>query len=158
MIDESQVSPAHNVLSTTKLKSQQLEQPPHNNRPKRLLLKASSYLSTGHSNVTSPQIAKIEPHKQISSNMKIAKKKVRLQTPLVNPIIDMERPLDKVLKKREYITIKCHHTPGDNDSGSYEINFSYYEGGSGVTCLERQITQDLRCSKHQTRTIKVHVH
>ena len=27
---------------------QQTKQPPHNNRPKRLLLKASSYLSMGH--------------------------------------------------------------------------------------------------------------
>ena len=32
--------------------------------------------------------------------MKIAKKKGRMQTPLVNPIIDLERPLEKILKKR----------------------------------------------------------
>ena len=38
----------HNILSMTKLKSKQQKQPPHNNRPKRLLLKASSYLSIGH--------------------------------------------------------------------------------------------------------------
>ena len=62
--------------------------------------------------------------------MKIAKKKVRMHTPLVNPIIDLERPLEKVLKKREYIAIKCHSTPADNDSGSYEINLPYYRGGS----------------------------
>ena len=37
---------------------------------------------------------------------------------------------EKVLKKGEYIAIKCHNTPGDNDSGSYEINFHYYGGGS----------------------------
>ena len=66
-------------------------------------------------------------------NMKIAKKKVRMQTTLVNPIIDLERPLEKilekVLKKGEYIVIKYHHTPGDNDSGSYEIDLPYCKGG-----------------------------
>ena len=62
--------------------------------------------------------------------MKIAKKKVRMQTPLVNPILDLERPLEKVIKKGEYIAIKCHNTPGDNDSGSYEVNLPYYGGGS----------------------------
>ena len=45
-----------------------------------------------------------------------------MQSPLVNPIIDVERPLEKILKKGEYIAIKCHNTPGDNDTGSYEIN------------------------------------
>ena len=54
--------------------------------------------------------------------MKIAKKKVRVQTPLVNPIIDLESPPEKVLKKGEYIMIKYDNTPGDNDSRSYEIN------------------------------------
>ena len=62
--------------------------------------------------------------------MKIAKKKVKITSPLVNPIIDLERPLEKVLKKGEYIAIKCHNTTGDNDSGSYEINLSYYGGGT----------------------------
>ena len=62
--------------------------------------------------------------------MKIAKKKVRMHTPLLNPIIDMERPLDKVLKIGEYIVTKCHNIPGDNGSGSYEINLPYYGGGS----------------------------
>ena len=62
--------------------------------------------------------------------MNIAKKKVRKQSPLVNQIIDLERPLEKVLKKGEYIAIKCHNTPGDNDSGSYEIHIPYYGGGS----------------------------
>ena len=50
--------------------------------------------------------------------MEIARKKVRMQSPLVNPIIDLERPLETVLKKGEYIAIKYHNTPGDNDSGS----------------------------------------
>ena len=62
--------------------------------------------------------------------MKVAKKKVRMQTPLVIPILDLERPLEKMLKKVEYIAIKCHNNPGDDDSGSYEINPSYNEGGS----------------------------
>ena len=49
IIDENQLSSAHNILSTTKLKiKQQQKQPPHNNRPKRLLLQASSYLSIEH--------------------------------------------------------------------------------------------------------------
>ena len=61
--------------------------------------------------------------------MKIAKKKVRIQSPLVNPIINLERQLEKVLKKGEYIAIKCHNTPCDNDSGSYEIDLLYYGGG-----------------------------
>ena len=62
--------------------------------------------------------------------MKIAKKKVRMQSSLVNPIIDLERPLEKVLKKGEYIAIKCHNTPVDNDSGFYESIHPYYGGGS----------------------------
>ena len=63
-------------------------------------------------------------------NMKIAKKKVGIQSSLVNPIIDLEWPPEKVLIKGEYIVIKCHITPGDNDSRSYEINLPYYKEGS----------------------------
>ena len=55
---------------------------------------------------------------------------VRMQSPLVNPIINLERPLEKVLKKGEYKAIKCHNTSGDNDSGSYEINLPYYGRGT----------------------------
>ena len=62
--------------------------------------------------------------------MKIAKKTVKMQISLVNPIIDLERPLEKVLKNDEYIAIKCHNTPGDNGCGSYEINLPYNGGGS----------------------------
>ena len=68
--------------------------------------------------------------KQTSFNMKSSKKKVRMQSPLVNPIINLLRLLEKVLKKGEYIAIKCHNTPGDNGSRSYGINLSYYGGGS----------------------------
>ena len=56
--------------------------------------------------------------------MKIAKKKVRMQTSLMNPIIDLGSPLEKLLKKEEYIAIKYFNTPGDNGSGPYEINLS----------------------------------
>ena len=62
--------------------------------------------------------------------MEIAKKKVRKQSPLVNPIINLERLLEEGLKKGKYIAIKCHITPGDNDSVSYEINLPYYGKGS----------------------------
>ena len=78
--------------------------------------------------------------------MKIAKKKVKMQTPLVNPIIDLERPLEKVLKKGEYIVIECHTNPGDNDSGFYEINLPYFAGGSPEEwpLWKKKTSQDLR--------------
>ena len=47
----------------------------------------------------------------------------------MNPI-NLERPLEKVLQKGEYIVIKCHHILGDNDPGSYEINLPYCRGGT----------------------------
>ena len=53
-----------------------------------------------------------------------------MQTPLVNPIIYMERPLEKALKKDEDIAIKYNNTPGDNDCASYEINLPYNGGGT----------------------------
>ena len=62
--------------------------------------------------------------------MKIAKKKVRMQTPLVNQIINLVTPLEKVPKKEEHIAIKCHDTSIYSDSVSYEINLPYYGGGS----------------------------
>ena len=52
-----------------------------------------------------------------------------MQTPLANLIINLERTLEKVLKKGEYIVTKCHNTPGNNGSGSYEISLPYYGGG-----------------------------
>ena len=61
--------------------------------------------------------------------MNIAKKKVRINTPLINPTIDLNWPLEKVLKKGKYIAIKCYNTPGDNESGCYDINLPYYGGG-----------------------------
>ena len=71
-------------------------------------------------------VSLIQLSEQKSFNMKIAKKKVGMQSPLVNPIIDLERPLEKVLKKG-HIAIKCHNTPGDR---FYDINLPYYGGGS----------------------------
>ena len=62
--------------------------------------------------------------------MKIAKKKVRIQSPMVNPIINLERSLENMLKQGEYIAIKCHYTPRDHDPSSYEINLPYYGGGA----------------------------
>ena len=43
-------------------------------------------------------------------NMKIAKKKVRMRTPLVNLIINLESLLEKVVKKGKYKAIKYHNT------------------------------------------------
>ena len=60
--------------------------------------------------------------------MKIAKKKVKVQTPLVNPIISLERLLQKVLQKGEYMAIKYYNIPGDNDSVSYVIHLPHYRG------------------------------
>ena len=48
---------------------------------------------------------------------------------MVNPIIDLERLLEKVLKG-EYIANKCRNTPGGNCSGFSEINLPYYGGGT----------------------------
>ena len=48
IIDENQLSSAHNILNITTFKTTNKQPPPHNNRQKRLLLKASSYLSIGH--------------------------------------------------------------------------------------------------------------
>ena len=88
-------------------------------------------------------------------------KKVRMQTPLVNPTIELERPLEKVLKKGEYIVIKCRNTPGDNDSGSYEINLPYYYGGppeERFVWKEKPLKALNSQGINQHRTSKVHVY
>ena len=51
IIDENQLSSAHNISNKPNSK-QETKQLPHNNRPKRLLLYASSYLSIGHYRIT----------------------------------------------------------------------------------------------------------
>ena len=39
----------------------------------------------------------------------------------VNPIIDIERLLETILKKIKYIAIKCHDTHGDHDCEFHKI-------------------------------------
>ena len=85
-------------ITKTEIIKQQI-QPPYNNRPKWLLLQASSNLRIGYTSCKGRESNTIQYFKQKSFNMKIAKKKARMQSPLVNPIIDLERPLEKVLKK-----------------------------------------------------------
>ena len=70
--------------------------------------------------------------------MEISKNQVRFQTPFVNPIINLERPLEKILKTGKYMAIKYHNTPGDDDSGSYKINHPYYGGESPEEWLVRK--------------------
>ena len=71
-----------------------------------------------------PEIVK-DPTLQVNSiKHKIAKKKIRIQTPLIN------KGAWKGVRKDNYKAIKFQNTPSDNDSGSYEINLPYYGGGS----------------------------
>ena len=91
-----------------------------------------------------------------------------MNTLLVNQIISLERPLEKILKKGEYV--KCDNTPDDNDSGSYKINLPNYGGGSPkgkdkllkaldhqsissgllrYTLIERLLTGDTKATFHQ---------
>ena len=63
-----------------------------------------------------------------------------MQSQLVNPIINLDRPLEKVLKKGEHIAIECHNTAGDNNSGSYEINLPYNEGESPEKWLVSKVS------------------
>ena len=117
------------VLPNSRQKQQ--KQPPPNNRPNRLLLKLAP-ISVYSIVILFPancRDSKIHFRKKLF-NMKIAKKKVRIQTPLVNPIIDLERPLEKMLKKGGYTAITYHNTPRDNDSVSYEISLPYNGGES----------------------------
>ena len=43
-------------------------------------------------------------------------KKAKIRTHLINPIIKQEMLIEKVLRKVEYIAIKCHNKPDVNDS------------------------------------------
>ena len=135
IIDENHLSPAHNILSTTKLEisNKKTTPPPHTTIDQNGYYCNLAPISAYGIAMLLPAKAEIATHPsfvQKLCNIKIAKKKVRMQTPLVNPIIDMERPFEKVLKKGEYIAIKCHNNLGDNESGSYEISLHYYGGGS----------------------------
>ena len=70
--------------------------------------------------------------------MKNAKKKTNFLMPLVNPIIDLERLLEKVLKKGEYISIMCHKIPGDNGSGSHETTSPIMENYRLKICFSEK--------------------
>ena len=48
----------------------------------------------------------------------------------MNPIFDLEWPVEKILKTGEYKTIKCHNIHGDSGFGMYEINLPYFVEGS----------------------------
>ena len=74
-----------------------------------------------------------------------------MQSPLVNPIIYLESLLEKVLKKEEHIAIKCHNTPGDNDSGFYEVNSPTMEE-------DKLLNAFFRWPKHQYGTFMVHIY
>ena len=50
------------------------------------------------------------------------------------------------------LAIKCHNTPGDNDSGSYEINLPYYGGGTSEEWLiwKDKLLKALECQSINT--------
>ena len=60
--------------------------------------------------------------------MKVTKKLVEFRISLENHIIVLERQLKNILKKGEDKAITCHHTPEDNDPGSYVNNLPYFGG------------------------------
>ena len=162
IIDENQLSSTHNILSTTKLKIKK-----NKNKPP----PPSAVVDQKLAPISAQGIVTLLPANcrdssnpifvQKSCNIKIAKKKVRIKSPLVNPIIDLQRPFEKMLEKGKYTVIKFHNTPGNNDSRSYEINLFYYGGGSPEEWLiwkDRLLKNLARWPKHQYRTVKVHVH
>ena len=103
----------------------------HNNRSKRLLFKASSYLSIGHSNVASCEgrDSSNSTFKQTLLTWKLPRRKSESGSP-GEPNHRPGMAAWKISEKGEYIAIKCHNTPGDNDSGSYEINLPCYGKGT----------------------------
>ena len=62
--------------------------------------------------------------------MKIAKKTKKERVALLNPIIPLERPPDRELKKGDYVNLKCHLVPGDPNSNTYEIHVPYFGTGT----------------------------
>ena len=117
IIDEIQLSSAYN---------------PHINRVQQLVLNVSPYLSIGHSTVISLQIKDLVHSKLTCKQITLSwrsPRKIKVRTPLVNPIIDRERLLAMILKMGEYIATKCDNTTDNNDSGSYKINLPQYGGG-----------------------------
>ena len=61
------------------------------------------------------------------------------RTPLVNHIIDLERLLEKILKKREYLAVSCQDIHGEMDSILFEINLPYY---GGISPEEQLVQKD----------------
>ena len=59
--------------------------------------------------------------------MRIAKKVKIHGPPMINPVISAYR---HDLKKQEYIAFKCHNTPGETTSATYEVHIPYF--GSGL--------------------------
>ena len=53
----------------------------------------------------------------------------------MNPIINLEKQVERILKKGEFIAIRGHNTPGDNDSASHETNLPYCGGPPPEECL-----------------------
>ena len=54
--------------------------------------------------------------------MKIARMKLKNYTLLVNPIIDLDRPVEMTIKKGEEIAYKYHNVHGDLKSSIYATN------------------------------------
>ena len=105
-------------------------------------LKASSCLSIGYSDTTSCKGRDSQLHStflQISFKMKIAKKKIKIKSTLLYP---------KLLKKGEYIEIKCHNTLWHRILWNWPL-LLWRRITIRVARLERQPFQGLRWPKHQ---------
>ena len=132
IINENQLSPAHNLLSRTKIKINTKNNLPTTIDQNGYCWKLAPISAWGIVTLFPADCRDSNSSyflKQKSFNKKIDKKKIRIQTPLVNPIIDLERSVKRILKKGEYIVIKCHNIPVDNDPSFSAINLLYYGGG-----------------------------
>ena len=54
---------------------------------------------------------------------------------ILNPVIPIQRPVAKELKKTDYMAVKCRITPNDNDSAVYELNVPYFNTGTAEEFL-----------------------
>ena len=48
----------------------------------------------------------------------------------IEGFIPLEKPLNKNLKKGEYVVIKCCSIPGENNSPTYNLSILYFKSGS----------------------------
>ena len=88
IINENQLSSAHDILNATTFKLNKNNNPPTAIDQMAVVDKASSYLSIVHINITSCRLQQYQLELYLEANiivMKIAKKKVKHKTPLVNP-------------------------------------------------------------------------